>query len=247
MNWIVYNELAWVDQVLGLVEDSAEEALIYIEALKKHFPEKKPDMLHLGCGAGGHDFHFKEHFTVTGIDLSGGMLEIARKTNPEINYLQGDMRTVELGRKFDIVIIPDSIAYMTTIDDLRGTLQNCVKHLNEGGVLLVVIHTREEFRNNNFAYTGEKDGVHVTVLENNHIISDSSYEASLFYLIRRDGKREIFQEVHTLGLFPYEKWQEIFQECGLKMEEQNLDHLYEPYLLNEGEYKLKMLIGSVKS
>lgn len=247
MNWIVYNELAWVDQVLGVVEDYAEEAQIYIDALKKYFSGKKPDMLHLGCGAGGHDFHFKKHFTVTGVDLSGGMLEIARKINPEINYLQGDMRIVELGRKFDIVIIPDSIAYMTTIEDLIAALQNCVKHLKEGGVLLVVIHTREEFSNNNFAYTGEKDGVHVTVLENNHIISESSYEAGIFYLIRRDGKREIFHEVHTLGLFPYEKWQEIFQECGLKMAEQNLDHLYDPYLLNEGEYKLKMLIGSVKS
>jgi hypothetical protein len=54
------------------------------------------------------------------------------------------------------------------------------------GILLVVAHTKEEFRNNNFAYTGEDENIHITVLENNHIISDSTYDSTLVYLIRRD-------------------------------------------------------------
>ena len=160
-------------------------------------------MLHLGCGAGGHDYHFKRHFSVTGVDLSEGMLEIARKRNPEIQYLQGDMRTINLDRKFDVVAIPDSIMYMTTLEDLSAALSSAAAHLKRDGLLLVVAHTKEEFRNNNFAYTGEADNTHITVLENNHIVSDTAYEATIVYLIRQSGRLEIHHEVHTLGLPPY--------------------------------------------
>ena len=181
---------------------------------------------------------------MTGVDLSEGMLEIARKRNPEIQYLHGDMRTVRLDRKFDVVAIPDSIMYMTTLEDLNAALSNAVAHLKLGGVLLVVAHTKEEFRNNNFAYTGENDNTHITVLENNHIISDTTYEAAMIYLIRQDGHLEIYHEVHTLGLFPFDEWMGIFDKLHLKVEQTNLDHLYDRYLLEDGEYKLKVFVST---
>jgi predicted TPR repeat methyltransferase len=131
-------------------------------------------MLHLGCGAGGHDFYFKQHFSVTGVDLSEGMLEIAKKMNQEIKYLKGDMRNVKLNEKFNAVVIPDSIMYMSTLKDLSDALINAAAHMKPDGVLLVVAHTKEEFRNNNFVYIGEDENIHITVLENNHIISDST-------------------------------------------------------------------------
>lgn len=94
MNWTVYNDLAWTEHILAPPESYKDEAWIYIKSLKDHVPGDNPTMLHLGCGAGGYDFHFKKHFSVTGIDLSEGMLEIAKATNPEITYIKGDMRTV---------------------------------------------------------------------------------------------------------------------------------------------------------
>ncbi len=66
-----------------------------------------PTMLHLGCGAGGHDFHFKKHFQVTGVDLSQGMLDLAKKTNADVTYVMGDMKTICLNEKFDVVVIPE--------------------------------------------------------------------------------------------------------------------------------------------
>jgi SAM-dependent methyltransferase len=200
-------------------------------------------MLHLGCGAGRHDYHFKKHFTVTGVDLSEGMLDLAKTINPEITYIKGDMRTVNVNEKYDVVIIPDSVAYMTTLEDLKATVKNASAHMNPDGIMLIVAHTREEFRNNNFAYTGEKDNVHITLLENNHIVSDSTYEAAFIYLIRRDGDLSTSCEVHTLGVFSYGEWMHIFEECQVKVEETNLDHLYDQNLLEDGEYRLKMFIG----
>ena len=245
MNWTVYNDLAWIEHILAAPETYEEEALIYIEAIKSYISALFPTMLHLGCGTGGHDFHFKKHFAVTGVDLSEGMLQIARKSNPGVTYVKGDMRTINLNRKFDVVVIPDSIMYMSTLEDLKEALMNAVRHLKTGGILLVVTHTKEDFKENNFAYTGKKDNIHITLFENDHIVSDSTYEATMIHLIRRNGELSIHHEVHTLGLFPYGQWMNILEGCELKVNEMNLDHLYDSYLLEEGEYKLKVFIGTL--
>ena len=244
MNWMVYNELAWTDEILASPESCEEEAFIYVEAIKNRISGISVTMLHLGCGAGGHDFHFKEHFSVTGVDISEGMLVLAKKRNPEVSYVTGDMKTIRLKKKFDVVVIPDSIMYMTTLEDLQKAIMNAARHLKPEGVLLVVAHMKEDFKENNFAYSGEKENIHIAVFENNHIISDSTYEAAIVYLIRQDGALSIHHEVHTLGLFSYDQWMAIFEECRLKVEEINLDHLYDQYLLAEGTYKLKMFIGT---
>lgn len=246
MNWIAYNQLAWTDTILARPEDIEEEATTYVNLIKPHLSAASPTMLHLGCGAGGHDFHFKQHFSVIGLDLSEGMLEIARNRNPEIQYLLGDMRTFQLGRKFDVVAIPDSIMYMTSLMDLSAALSSAAAHLKRDGVLLVVAHTKEDFRNNNFAYTGETHNTHITVLENNHIVSDTAYEATIVYLIRQDGRLEIHHEVHTLGLFSYDEWMRIFNGLNFKVEQMDLDHLYDKNLLEDGAYKLKVFVGTFR-
>jgi ubiquinone/menaquinone biosynthesis C-methylase UbiE len=244
VNWMAYNELAWTGDILAPPETYKEEALIYVEAINSRIYAQTVTMLHLGCGAGGHDFHFKEHFSVTGVDISEGMLALAKKRNPEVTYVTGDMRTVNLNRKFDLVVIPDSIMYMTTLEYLKQAIKNAARHLKIEGILLVVAHMKEDFKNNNFAYTGEKEKTHITVLENNHVVSDSTYEATMAYLIRQEGELNIHHEVQTLGLFSYDQWMDIFEKCSLKVDEMNLNHLYDKYLLKDGEYKLKVFIGT---
>ncbi len=247
MKWKAYNELAWTDTILAAPATYQKEASFYIKILKKNISKHHAAMLHAGCGAGGHDYHFKKHFQITGVDISEGMLKIARKTNPQVEYLSGDIRTINLNRKFDVVIIPDSIMYMSTINDLKEAISNAVRHLKAGGVFLVTVHTKEDFQNNNLAYSGEKEGINITVFENNHIVSDTTYEATIVYLIRQKGKLDIQSEVHTLGLFSYKTWMDIFLENHVKVDEINLDHLYNHNLLEGGEYKLKVFTGVLNS
>lgn len=244
MNWNVYGQLAWTEHILSSPKSYEEEAITYVNVLQRNISTPNPTMLHLGCGAGGYDFHFKKHFLVTGVDISEGMLEIAKTTNPEITYIHGDMRNVKLNEKFDVVIIPDSIMYMITLEDLSAALKNAIAHMKPDGILLVVTHTKDEFQNNNFVYTGEDKNVHITLLENNHITSDSTYESSMIYLIRQDGELRIEHEVHTLGLFSYHQWMTLFEKLNLKVDEISLNHLYDKYLLDKGEYKLKIFVGT---
>ncbi len=243
--WKAYNELAWTEKFLGEPSEYQEEVSVYVRLMIEYSAKLPKTMLHLGSGAGSHDRFFKKHFQVTGVDLSPGMQDLARKANPEVEYIQGDMRTISLNKEYDVVAIPDSIDYMRTENDLTLAIDNAVLHLKPGGVLLVVGKTREIFMNNNFAYSGYKNGVHVTLMENNHVYPDQpdSYEAVFCYLIRQKGKLTIHTEQHLLGLFSENQWTGVFKRAGMTMDQKPLTGIYDRYILNQGEYPMIIFIG----
>jgi SAM-dependent methyltransferase len=243
--WIAYNKLAWVDDLLSAPDEYENEAGHYISLIKSHCPFTPETMLHLGSGAGGIDKVFKRHFSVTGVDLSHGMLLMARALHPDIAYIEGDMRDKRLGRMFDVVAIPDSIDYMATTNDLNRAIETATLHLKPDGILLVVGKTSETFQNNSFVYTGEKDGINITVFENNYInpLKPYTYEAVLIYLIREHDRLNIYTDHHILGLFSQAKWEEVFSNNGLNLTQSELDGVYDPYLLNDGSYPMQIFIG----
>ena len=53
------------------------------------------------------------------VEPSEGMRTVSRALNPECEHVDGDMRTVRLGRQFDAVFVHDAVCYMTTESDLR--------------------------------------------------------------------------------------------------------------------------------
>lgn len=243
--WIAYNDLAWTEDWLVDPTDYEEEVMVYVDLIKRTAKEPLHTLLHLGSGAGGHDYILKRHFSVTGVDISPGMLNKARTAHPDIEYLEGDMRTLRLNRQFDAVVIPDSIDYMASQEDLQQAIQTAVLHLKRGGVLLLVAKTKEIFQSNNFAYTGEKDGIHVTLLENNYInpFRANTYEATFVYLIRQKGELTIHTEQQVLGLFAQATWDEVFKNAGITMRKTSLNGIYDSYLLNDGEYPLSIFVG----
>ena len=243
--WISYNDLAWTEDWVADPAEYEHEVMAYVDLIKRTAAEPQRTLLHLGSGAGGHDTIFKRYFTVTGVDLSVGMLNKARQAHPDVEYIEGDMRTIRLNRRFDAVAIPDSIDYMSSQEDLQQAIQTAVMHLKPGGVLLVVAKTEEIFQNNNFAYTGERDGVHVTVLENNFInpFRPHTYEATLVYLIRRLGELTIHTDHQVLGLFSQAIWDEVFKNAGMTMRKTSLEGIYDAYILNGGEYPLVIFVG----
>jgi SAM-dependent methyltransferase len=243
-SFLAYEKLAWVETILSDPRDASDEAEQYCKTVKKHSKIPSNTLLHLGCGAGSHDHTFQKHFQVTGVDISRGMLKIARKRNPKIDYHRGDMRTVRLGRQFGAVIIPESIGYMTALNDLKKAIRAARLHLRSGGVLLIVAHAQEEFRENNFAYSGSQGNCQVTVFENNHILdsSRSCYEATMVYLIRRKGRLTIHSDRHRIGLFKTAAWNSLLRCEGFIVRKMRMDNLYDRFLMEDSEYKQTVFI-----
>lgn len=218
---------------------------ISIDLIKGSTDQPLKTMLHLGSGAGFHDIYFKQHFDVTGVDLSLGMLEKARRLHPDIEYHEGDMRTIRLNKKYDIVAIPDSIDYMVTKEDLRQVFETAVTHLKPGGILFIIAKTEEIFKNNNFAYEGVKEDVQVTLLENNYMnpYRPNTYEATLVYMIREHGELTMHTENQVLGLFSLKTWKKLFDEYRLNMISLKMEGIYDDWILADGEYPMMAFIG----
>jgi ubiquinone/menaquinone biosynthesis C-methylase UbiE len=237
---ISYGKLAWTEPIVGPPQEYAEDTELFTKIIKEHSIINPETLLHLGCGEGGNDYTFKKYFKVTGIDISKDMLKMAKKINPEVKYHNYDMRCLKLDKTFDAVAIPDSIGYMVTEKDLKSAIFSAYNHLKPGGVLLIVAHTKEEFRENNFLYTGSNDDAEITVFENNHITgpAKTTYEATIIYLIRKEGRLKIYSDRHTIGLFELKTWLDIFEECKFEVKQIKLKHSYDRFILGDGNYPL---------
>jgi hypothetical protein len=133
---------------------------------------------------------------------------------------------------------------MTTVDDLLDAIITAESHLKPGGVLLIVAHTKEDFRENNFVYEGKKGDIEITLFENNYFPDrdKTTYEATFVYLIRREGVLTFHSDCHTIGVFELAEWIHLFKAVGLLLENTTTEHFYTPYLLGDGEYPQSIFV-----
>jgi len=99
-------------------------------------------VLEVACGTGRVAMHLaRDGVDVVGLDYSSFMLDVAREKSAEmsnIRWVQGDMRSFELGEAFGLVIIPGQAFHnMLTVADQIACLQSIQRHLVPRGVLVV--------------------------------------------------------------------------------------------------------------
>lgn len=97
-------------------------------------------VLDVGCGSGWPVAAalMTEGFRVTGVDSSPGLLAHAARTLPEGEWREGDMRTFDLGRRFDGLLGWNSLFHLTP-DDQRTALPRMLAHA--AGTCVVMITT----------------------------------------------------------------------------------------------------------
>lgn len=224
----MYADLSWLWRMVSPPEDYVEETELFVRTLKEHAQIPLETVLHLGCGAGGNDLTLKKYFRVTGVDLSPSMLAQAKGLNPEAAYLTGDMRSVRLEERFDAVVILDSIDYNRTEDDIRATFETAYFHLKPGGLLLTVIeYDADNFPQNTTHVETKTDGdLEVTFIENNYDPdpTDTHFEGTFIFMVRRNGELEIHTDQHLVGLFKTEVWLKTMRETGFEVQQLAFTH-----------------------
>jgi ubiquinone/menaquinone biosynthesis C-methylase UbiE len=98
-------------------------------------------VLDAGCGAGRDaDILSKQGLEVTGVDLSGGLLEVARKKFPEITFVQGNLLDLPFDdASFDGVWSNTSLLHLETAEDVKRALGEIYRVLKKPGLLHVVV------------------------------------------------------------------------------------------------------------
>lgn len=168
-------------------------------------------ILDLAAGTGRITFALaNEGYEVVALESSPSMLDVAnqklKNTSPDIAnrvaIVEGDMTNFNLDRKFELIIIPNSIGHAITTEEQLSTLQCVCNHLTDSGVFILDIYPgvmqyeHAEFTENPIPLP---DGT--TVERHGEIRSDilnQIMNVNLRYIFR-DSEQNIIEEVEVVS------------------------------------------------
>lgn len=219
---LFYGELASLWPLVSPVEHAAEESAEIVRLLRQRVPHAR-SLLELGSGGGHVAYHLKRAFECHLTDISEPMLEVSRRLNPDCTHAVGDMRTLDLGRRFDVVLAHDAIDYMSSEGDLRAAFDTAWRHLVPGGMACFVPDDVSETFEPGTDVSGSDgtDGQAVRLFEWAEPVNAGCSTVTVHYafLVRHaDGRVQSFHEAHTVGLFPRATWERLLAERGFAVE-----------------------------
>lgn len=121
----------------------------YIRTLiKKHSTIPTQLVLDAACGTGRLTAELAEDFDMIGLDVSCGMLSVARqKCPPQVLLLNQDMRQFDLyGTVSAVICCLDSVNYLNS-NDIEKFFACCHLFLDPDGLLIFDVNTKYKFEN----------------------------------------------------------------------------------------------------
>jgi SAM-dependent methyltransferase len=204
------------------------ECLLLDAMSREHSRRRVATVLDIGCGTGGHLLPLTSRgWALTGLDLSDTMLEHARRktlgADPPVHLVQGDARSFDLGKRFDMVIsMFAAMCYVTDNAGLAAALQAVTRHLEPGGIFFMdfwygpaVLNLKPEPR----VLRRRADGREVIRLAS-PVLDSRSHTVSLRYdvwAMAEDMVTDRISEDHRVRfLFPLEIEYQL-QQAGLEL------------------------------
>jgi ubiquinone/menaquinone biosynthesis C-methylase UbiE len=210
----------YYDDIYGAIgKDYAAEASKVHEFIQKYKRTEGNTLLDVACGTGAHAGFLSQYYQVTGTDLNVNMLKVARKKHPEMQFFEGDMRSLDLGRRFDAVTcLFSAIGYMKTKADLRKAVKSMSRQLLPGGVLLIEPWFSQEQWNVGRVSINEVEKPEIKIIR--MALARKRGKVSLIefqYLIGTPKGIEHLTEQLELGLFDHEEYLDAFNRAGLQV------------------------------
>ena len=200
-------------------KDYEAEARQLHELISRHKKCEGNTLLEAACGTGAHVAQLCEHYTVEGLDLDPGMVDVARERCPDVTFHEADMVGFDLGRRFDaITCLFSSIGYVRTLPRMKQAIQTMADHLKPGGVLIVEPWFSPDEWNTGNVHSLFVDQPDLKIARIN--TSEREGNLSFFvlhYLVGTPEGVEYFTERHELGLFTKEEYLEAFRAAGLNV------------------------------
>jgi SAM-dependent methyltransferase len=224
----LYDELASWWPLMSAPEEYEEEAAFFASTLAAACERAPRTVLELGSGGGNNASHLKARFELVLVEPSAGMLTVSRALNPECEHVQGDMRTVRLGRQFDAVFVHDAVSYVTTESDLRLAIETAFVHCRSGGAAIFAPDAiQENFRpsTDHGGHDNRTHGLRYLSWTWDPDPADTTYVTDYAYLLRTpDGAVRVEHDRHVEGLFPRAVWLHLLSEAGFAPRAVSFDH-----------------------
>lgn len=181
------------------------------------------ELLDVACGTGLHLPYLTDDFDITGVDLSQGQVDEAKKRLPQLTFAQGDMRDFDMHHQYDVVTcLFSSIGYVYPQSELEKAIGNMAKHLKVGGALLIEPWLQEGSFDPDrppLTQTGElpEKNIKVTRTATNSLDGNVSI-LNMHHVVERPEGTEEFTEVHRVALYSRGDFQKAFEAAGLPMD-----------------------------
>jgi len=215
----LYRDLARYYDLIYSWKDYEKEVSALKELFAEHRRSPGTRLLDVGCGTGHHVRLLRDEYECAGLDISEAILEVARENVEGVEFIQADMTSFDLGKKFDIITsLFSSIGYVKTIENLEKTFRCFAAHLVEGGAVFVEPWVTKEAYSVGGAYMTTYDGEDVKIARLNvsEVDGDVSVMDMHYLIAERDKGVKHYVDRHELGLFEVDKTLRIMEEAGLE-------------------------------
>lgn len=215
----MFDESAHIYDLLYSFKDYEAESVQLIALVRDRRPDAR-SLLDVACGTGVHLSHLRETFPdVAGTDVDAGMLAVARERLPDVPLTVADMRSLDLGRRFDAVTcLFSSVGYLSTAEDLAAAVARMAAHLEPGGVLVVdgwIRPDRWHEPGGVHALAETRDDVAAARVSRSRRDGDTTTLEFRYLIATHDGF-ETAEETHVLTLFTDDHYRAAFRAAGLE-------------------------------
>jgi SAM-dependent methyltransferase len=94
-------------------------------------------VLDAGCGTGRVAIELaRRGVDVVGTDVDPAMLATARRLAPELPWIEADLAELDVGRRFDAVVLAGNVLLFVAPGGQPAVLARCAAHLAPGGALV---------------------------------------------------------------------------------------------------------------
>jgi len=201
-------------------KDYEKETQKLVEIIEKYKSTDGTTLLDVGCGTGAHINHLKNHYKVTGVDLSEEMLRVARDRFKDVQFFQQNMTTMDLGMKFDIMTcLFGVIGHLTTEEDLSSAIQSFSEHLNPDGVIIIEpFVTKENVHPKTIGLlTLDNPDIKVARVNASRMEGNILYLNFQFLIATKEGV-EHYVDPSPMGIFPRSVFRKTMEDNGFSVE-----------------------------
>jgi SAM-dependent methyltransferase len=217
----MFDRSAHVYDLLYSFKDYEGEAAALVDVIRSRNPAAT-SLLDVACGTGKHLELSRASFPdVAGVDIQPGLLAVARSRLPSVPLTEGDMRTFDLGRRFDVVTcLFSSVGYLADVDELSAAVARMAAHLAPGGVLIVDGWIKPDAWSpgvNVHALAETGDAIAAARLTRSWRVENRSHLEMRYLIVGTDGSEDVLEE-HVLTLFTDDEYRRAFRSAGLDPE-----------------------------
>jgi SAM-dependent methyltransferase len=128
----------------AIMDDPLPRAAHVKDCIERYRPEPE-SILELACGTGSILECLGSVPHRTGLDISPEMLAEARTKLHDVEFVEGNMTSFALGRRFDVVIcVFDSLNHLLDFAEWESTFEAVQEHLTDGGLFVFDVNTLGE-------------------------------------------------------------------------------------------------------